>query len=427
MNNKIKDQVYWYTQQEPRPRELDRDLEVEAVVVGAGMGGLSAAQVLQERGVRVAVVEKTFCGAGASGKTSGFITPDSELELSSLLDDYGPVEAKKIWQFVENGVTQIKKNIEQYRIDCDYQTQDSLYIANSRSKIGEIESEYEARKTLDYSSIFYTKEQLPSVIGTNSYHAAVRYPDTFGINSYLYCQAFRNALENRGVEIYENTPVDYVGENIVGAGGHTIKANHIILAADRFLPALNKVKQDVYHVQTFLAISKPLSDEEVRMIFPSGDKMMVWDTDLVYQYFRVTGGNRLLIGGSNVFYTYLPNEWHNPPGIAAKLYHYVKTRFPSINLELEYLWPGMLGVSKDLLPIAEQDETMKSVHYFGAAAGLPWAAALGRYVVDKIFDGRNDLDRYFSSKRKFIVPYAVQRVITTPATFALSHGAKELF
>ena len=87
----------------------------------------------------------------------------------------------------------------------------------------------------------------------------------------------------------------------------------------------------------------------------------------------------------------------------------------------------MLGVSKDLLPIAEQDETMKSVYYFGAAAGLPWAAALGRYVVDKIFDGRGELDHYFSSKRKFVIPRGVQTVISTPITFALSHGVKELF
>ncbi len=422
----VKDQVYWYSQREPRPRSLDRDLKVDAVVVGGGMGGLTAAQALRERGIRVVVVEQTFCGGGASGKTSGFITPDSELELSSLLDDYGPVEAKKIWRFVEGGVAQIKKNIEQYGIDCDYQVQDSLYIANSRSKISEIEAEYQARQTLDYTSMLYTKERLPSIIGTNAYHGAVRYPDTFGINSYLYCQAFKDVLESQDIEIYENTSVDRIEENAVRTGAHKITADYIILAADRFLPALNKVRQDVYHVQTFLAISKPLSDKEVRAIFPSGDKMMVWDTDLVYQYFRVTGGNRLLIGGSNVFYTYLPNEWHNPPGIAKKLYHYVKTRFPSINLELEYLWPGMLGVSKDLLPIAEQDETAKSVYYFGAAAGLPWAAALGRYIVDKIFDGRNDLDPYFSSKRKFVIPRPIQRAISTPVTFALSHGAKEL-
>lgn len=421
-----KDHVYWYTQREPHPRPLDRDIKTSAVVVGGGMAGLSAAQALAERGVRVVLLERSFCGAGASGKTSGFITPDSELELSSLLKDYGPVEASKLWKFVGSGVTQIKKNIEQRRIECDYQIQDSLYIANSKEKIPDIQEEYETRRSLKYVSTFYTKECLPSIVGTDAYHAAVRYPDTFGINSYLYCQAFKDTLESQGVEIYENTPADHVEENAVRAEAHTVSADHIILAADRFLPELKKIPYDVYHAQTFLAISKPLSDKDVRTIFPSGDKMMVWDTDLVYQYFRVTGGNRLLVGGSNVLYTYLPNEWHNPPGIAKKLHSYVKTRFPSINLELEYLWPGMLGVSQDFLPIAEQDETMNSVYYLGAAAGLPWAAALGRYVVDKIFDGRNELDKYFSSKRKFAIPRSVQRVVSTPVTFALAHGVKTL-
>ncbi len=425
--NQPKDHVYWYTKREPHPRPLGRDLKTGAVVVGGGMGGLMTARALHQRGVPVVMIEKSFCGGGASGKTSGFITPDSELELSSLVNDYGPEKAKHIWQFVEGGVAMIRENIERYHIDCDYQIQDSLYIANSKGKIPDIQEEYETRRSLKYMSTFYTRERLPSIVGTDAYHAAVRYPDTFGVNSYLFCQGFKNALEQEGVQIFEGTPATRIMDHAVEAGGYRINADHIILAADRFLPSLNKAKQDVYHVQTFLAISKPLSDKDVRVVFPSGDKMMVWDTDLVYQYFRITGGSRMLIGGSNVFYTYLPNEWHNPPGIAAKLHRYIKTRFPSINLELEYLWPGMLGVSKDFLPIANQDDTMKSVYYFGAAAGLPWAAALGKYVVDKIFDGRDEFDQYFSPKRKFVIPRPIQRVVSTPVTFALSHGAKQLF
>ena len=72
------------------------------------------------------VIEKDFCGSGASGKTSGFITPDSEIELSSLLDTYGPEKAKHIWEFVISGVESIRKNIERHGISCDYQKQDSL-------------------------------------------------------------------------------------------------------------------------------------------------------------------------------------------------------------------------------------------------------------------------------------------------------------
>ena len=56
-------------------------------------------------------------------------------------------------------------------------------------------------------------------------------------------------------------------------------------------------------MQTFLGISQPLKPDQIKQIFPA-NPMMVWDTDLVYNYFRLTGDNRLLIGGGDVLYTY---------------------------------------------------------------------------------------------------------------------------
>ena len=53
------------------------------------MAGLTCAQFLREGGLSVALLEKGFCGAGASGKSSGFITPASELELSELIAHFG--------------------------------------------------------------------------------------------------------------------------------------------------------------------------------------------------------------------------------------------------------------------------------------------------------------------------------------------------
>jgi glycine/D-amino acid oxidase-like deaminating enzyme len=55
--------------------------------VGGGIAGLSAAQWLSEMAstLSVCLLEAETCGAGASGRSSGFITPDSELELKDLV------------------------------------------------------------------------------------------------------------------------------------------------------------------------------------------------------------------------------------------------------------------------------------------------------------------------------------------------------
>ncbi|MDP3778892.1 MAG: FAD-binding oxidoreductase [bacterium] len=417
--------VYWYSLKDPKPHEhFSGELKTDIIVVGGGMAGLSCAQKLQSAGKSVVVIEKEFCGSGASGKTSGFITPDSEIELSSLLDTYGPEKAKHIWEFVISGLDSIRKNIELYNISCDLQKQDSLFIASNTSGFNHIKEEHEARTQLGYASTLFDGTTIKEIIGSKKYAGAVRYPDTFGMNSFLYCQAMKDILRKNSVAIYEQTPAKRIAGHEVFTPDGRITADHIIVCADRFIPDLGALKKEIYHVQTFLGITKPLSLGHVKKIFPN-DAMMVWDTDLVYNYFRLTGDNRLLIGGGDLLYTYAHNVTNNTARFERRLTNYIKKKFPAITIELEFLWPGMLGVSKDLLPIIGPDKNNDCVFYVGAATGLPWAAALGQYAADHALNGRNEFDEDFSPDRHFVIGSRMQSLLSTPVTYALSHGIAE--
>lgn len=419
--------VYWYTRKSPDPGEpLSGDVKTRVAIIGGGMAGLSCAQKLRDAGVPVAVIEKDFCGAGASGRTSGFITPDSEIELSSLVRAYGPEKAKRIWEFVLSGADAIRQNIHHYDIACDYQVQDSLFAANSAAGLRHVREEHDARMQLGYVSTLYERGAMGSAIGSRTYVGAVRYPGTFGINSYLYCQTMRDVLRSSGVAIYEQTPVQSIrGKDVYTANGR-ITADHIMIYADRFLPDLGFLKKEVYHVQTFLGITRPLAPRQMQEMFPSG-ALMVWDTDLVYNYFRVTGDGRLLIGGGDLLYTYARRITENTARFGRRLQQYMRRKFPSVHADLEYLWPGMLGVSKDLLPVMGQDRYNNLVWYAGAATGLPWAAALGRYGADRLLDGRDEFDRDFSPERRFVIGPRIQSLLTTPPTYAISHGIAKYF
>ena len=421
-NSSPSSNVFWYSLKDPNPSEsLSDQIKTKIAVVGGGMAGLSCAQKLHEAGLEIVVIEKDFCGSGASGKTSGFITPDSEIELSSLLDTYGPEKAKRIWEFVISGVENIRKNIEQYGISCDYQKQDSLFVANNTSGFKSVKKEYEARRQLEYVSTLYDNTEIKKVVGGSMYTGGVRYPETFGMNSYLYCQAIKEILRTSGVTIYEQTFAKSItGHEVLTERGR-ITAEHIIVCADRFIPDLGALEKEIYHVQTFLGVTKPLTNEQVKKIFPE-EKMMVWDTDLVYNYFRLTGDNRLLIGGGDLLYTYAHNVSNNTSRFGRRLKNYIKKKFPTIDIEMEYLWPGMLGVSKDLLPIIGLDKDNEHVFYVGAATGLPWASALGRYAAERLIHGRNEFDEDFSPRRKFVIGHRLQSLLGAPPTYALSHG-----
>jgi gamma-glutamylputrescine oxidase len=231
----------------------------------------------------------------------------------------------------------------------------------------------------------------------------------------------RDVLVERGVLVFEDTPVTEVLPGVVRAGGHKVSTGHVILCADRCIPDLSPLEDQIGQIQTFLAISKPLRDEQVRRVFP-GAPVMAWDSKLTYNYFRLTGEQRLLVGGANLWHTYARRERHDPVRNLRPLSEFVSRTFPGLEVPWDHVWPGMLGVSKDFLPVAGTDAGIGSMTYIGAAAGLPWAAALGRQVGRSIAAGKADTFSEFSPYRRAVRATFLNHVLTRRGALALAHA-----
>ena len=382
---KIQDRVAWYTKDIQKSDDLKKDISCDVVVVGGGMAGLSAAQHFAHAGSKVVLIEKNFIGSGATGKSSGFITPDSELSLDDIAKTSGFDEAKKIWNFINSGVDFIRNNITTHSLQCDYQEQDTF----------------------------------------SDYYGGISYGGTFNINAFTYCQDMKKVLQDSGIQIYENTPAISIDHNKVTTPHGQISAQSIIMCTDHHTPdLLPEMKYTIYHVQTFILISKPLSDEQMKSIFPN-KQFMAWDTDMIYHYFRTTADNRILVGGASLYYTFASEEVHNSEYMIKDLSNYFYTKFPHATfVEFEAIWPGLIGISKDIFPIAGFDKNIPSLYYATACAGLPFAAALGDYASQAILQNRTDLDHYFSPYRKFALGKTVQNILGTKLTFALNNFFK---
>lgn len=416
--------VYWYKHKTPQHKPLRGATTSDVVVIGGGIAGLTCAQALAAHGIDVTVLEREFCGAGASGRSSGFITPDSELSLSDLVEGFGESRGQSLWEFAKSGLERIRATIAEHAIDCDYHVQDSLFVARTaRAYRTVVESEHQAHTALGNHTTLYDRASLQAVLSSHRYYGGIRYGGTFGIDSYRYCRGVQNALERQGVRFFEGTPGIRVANNYVETPDGSVKAGTIAVFTDSGLPALGLAVPAVHGVQATLSISQPLSDDQVRTIFPDGN-LMVWDSDLIYQYFRITGERRLLLGAGDVGSLYLQSAAGSRQRILRKQRRYLARHFPSLRVAFEHTWSGVIGVSKDFAPVVGRHEN--SLYFAGAAAGLPWAAALGEYVADKITGGRDQLDDLLSPDRSFAVSGRLQRVVGKPLAFALSHGIAKL-
>ncbi len=102
-----------------------------------------------------------------------------------------------------------------------------------------------------------------SIIGSDDYYGAVLYPGTFGINGYKFCQALKQQLLTMDVDVYEETPATDVTPHKVTTPEGTITAEQIIICTDRYTPDIGLLYDEIFHAQTFLTVSAPLTDQQI--------------------------------------------------------------------------------------------------------------------------------------------------------------------
>lgn len=422
-------QNWWFTTllgiKEPIRQPLRGHIKTDVLIVGAGVAGLSAALYLIGSGKKVVLVDKNICGGSSTGKSAGFLTPDSELELSQLLRKYGINGARDLWGVAAKGVEIMVDNIQKHRIDCDLQVQDCLFLGKGASGWKDVQEEVESREKLGYSSTTYEESEIPSVIGSHAYSGAIRYSGTYGVNPLLYAQGIKQVLLDNDIEIFESSEVLSWEDHTVHTHLGSITADKIIFCIDKPKPEITKYNQSVYHAQTFLSISEPLGDEDIAKLFPQGP-MQCWDSDLIYTYFRLTGTKRLLVGGGDMITTYAKNDT-TTPHVIDHVIHELKEKIPSIRpLRFIQYWQGRIDMTRDLVPTVLIDPEHPWTHFVLGCVGLPWGTFCGNFVAQNVLDDQA-LDhekyyRYFSPNRKFVIPLWMESILGKRLVFTINNA-----
>ena len=99
--------------------QLEGDLNVDVVVVGAGFRGVATAVELCERGYKVALVESNRIGWGATGRNGGQIIGGYGSDPSAFRSSIGSEGVRIVEDMGSECVEIIKDRIEKYNIDCD--------------------------------------------------------------------------------------------------------------------------------------------------------------------------------------------------------------------------------------------------------------------------------------------------------------------
>jgi len=411
---------------------LTKDIKCDVLIVGGGFSGMSAAAEFLLKGLNVVLIEKNIVGGSSSGRSAGFLTPDSELELHQLVRRYGAKAAGEIWEAPLRGIERLVSVINKHDIKCGLQKQDSLFLGLGTGGAEAVESERECRETVGFTDQrTYDEGQLKSILGAQGYTAGIRYGGTYGVNPLACLQALKDLLIDNGMQVFESTAMERLEDHTVYTHGGSVTADNIIIAVDKLTNDISPLAEEAFHAQTFLSVTEPLTDKELRILFPAGEQMQCWDSKLVYTYFRLTGDNRLLLGGGTPVTTFLKNAYNNP-GIIRRVIKDFRNHFPELSdLSFIQFWPGQIDMSRDLLPVIARPPGAEHVRFILGCVGIPWATFCGSFAARNVL-GEADEDykkyfNYFSNKRSFALPSSLGNIIGKPMLFSLANSWAKFF
>ena len=338
---------------------------------------------------------------------------------------FGEDGAKDLWEVPVKGIDLMLSRIREYGIECDLQKQDSLFLGKGKGGVEAVREEARSRSELGYESQVYSGEEVSSVIGSQGYVAAIRYKDTFGVDALRYAQGMKGVLLQNGVDVYE-------ASEVVDFSGHTarthmgsVTADQVIFCADKLGSRLSPYSWNVYHEQTFLSITEPLNEHDVKALFPE-EPFQCWDSDLIYSYYRLTGSRRLLLGGGSLLTTYAKNDTTTSRVVDGVISGFRKL-FPSLrSLKFIQYWMGRIDMTRDLLPTVLKEPTAPWVHHVLGCVGLPWATFCGDFAARQVLAEKETGDEkyynYFSVNRRFLVPIWLEKILGKRIAFPLNNA-----
>src|SRR5438445_12677242 len=104
----MKTEAYWQESGSlPRFESLSQDLEVDVVVIGGGLTGITAAYLFKKAGAQVALVERNRCACCDTGHTTAHLTYVTDARLHHLVTVFGKDAAKAFWEAGIAGINQI--------------------------------------------------------------------------------------------------------------------------------------------------------------------------------------------------------------------------------------------------------------------------------------------------------------------------------
>jgi gamma-glutamylputrescine oxidase len=358
------DQSIWSLDAGPATTPLDGSCEVETLIVGGGISGLTLAYTLAQQGGSVALLEAKGLAGAASGRNAGFLLAAPAEPYGEAVALWGREGARAVLETGRRTHQRIRELVESLGIDCQYQRAGSMRLARNEDEA----EDHRASLPLMRADGFPVLEVPPMRAlpgGAHDHFVAAFFTEEDGeLHPVRFLNGLARAALALGAKLFTRSEMAGAhwsnGAWEARSAGGTVRARSLVLAtnaeAPRLVPSLGAL---IAPRRGQMLATAPIP----RLVAPY-PTYAHWG----YQYWRQTPDGRLVIGGwrdldldGEVGFDVTPTP-HIQKAIEGGLAELVPE-----GAAIERRWAGTMGFSRDGRPLVGW---LDAEHHLAVCAGF---------------------------------------------------------
>lgn len=375
---------YWQETVTIEPREpLDRSIDVDVLIVGGGFSGLSTARELRRQApnARIAVIERSAVGHGASGRNGGFAMPLIGWDLTDAVRQLGFETARSAYEMMYRAVAHLKKTIADDRLAADLEETGYLLLATGGPRSRRVREEVDLAHAMNFDHALLEGESLRAHVRSPLFSVGAFDPHPFVLNPAKLVRSLGQRALEEGIELYERTPLVElsVGDHILAKTPHgNVRARAAVLCLNGYGASVGFLPHRILPVHTFIILTEPLTDRQIEQIGWSRRTSLETARHFIH-YYRLTKDNRILFGGEDADLFFAGRHADRHPSIEAALERRFRQFFPELaQARFTHRWGGVLGVTLDMFPTFGVGGPSKNVFFACGYSGH--GVALSNYA-----------------------------------------------
>lgn len=400
--SEYKNTSFWFNEMGDEPSirpPLSGDIDADIVIVGAGYTGLWTAYYLKSLSPqsKVVVLEADIAGYGASGRNGGWVA-GYITGLEKYLMPLPMADRRACCQALFDNVDTIGEKLKEENISADFHKGGVLYaaarypeqLAAQRALLNQL---YQAGHTED-DCWWLDAYELGERVRMHNGLGAVFKRHCATVNPARMVRGLAEAVEKRGVELYEKTPATAIGVGKVVTANGVVRAPIVVPALEGYSPTVKGFDRYLIPVQSLIVATEPLSDslwDKVglanREAFCDGSRMI--------SYGQRSSDDRMIFGarGGYVYggkprsqFSLEDKEFRMREQLLYDLFPMLK------DVSITHGWGGSLGMPRNFAPHAIFDRASGLATAGGyGGQGVGPAHLFGRTLADLILGRETEL------------------------------------